>query len=397
MSSESMFSSESVTEGHPDKLCDQISDAIVDAYLQQDPLSEIVAECAVATGILFVATRFASEASVDIPGLARDVVREIGYDDASFDASSCSVMTSLNQQSHRSRVQVAEEELDDGELDRIVAEDQATLFGFACRQTPSLLPLPIALAHKLARRLYEVRRDGTLPYLAPDGKTQVGVAFRDRRPTRIHSLSVVASHGIDSVPALPRMREEILEQVVQPVFEDELLRPDAHTHCFVNPGGEVVFGGPALHAGLTGRKTAVDTYGEYARHSGAALSGKGPRRIDRVAAYAARHIAVNVVAARLADECEVTLSYTIGQARPVSVSIETFGSGTVPDEEIARRVTGEFDLRVASIVARFGLRRAPGERKGRFFRALAAYGQVGRREADLDLPWERADRVDALR
>jgi len=391
-----VFSSEAVTSGHPDKLCDQVSDAVVDRFLHQDPLSDIVAECAVSTGILFVAAHFASDATVDVPGLAREVVGGIGYDDESFNPRTASVMTSLNPLPEPLRTPRRDEcEIDDEELSRIVANDQVTLFGFACRHSPSLMPLPVWLASRLARRLGEARSKGELPYLSPDGKTQVAVEFREREPLRIHSVSVVASRNGEPAPDLEQVRRDIREQVVDPVFQGEEIGLDGRTEIHVNRDGELRLGGPVEHSGLTGRKTASDTYGEYARHSGSALSGKGPRRIDRTGAYAARHAAKNVVAAGLADECELQLTYVIGLAEPASVEVQTFGSGRIPDEEISQRVRRAFDLRPGAIVRAYELHRLPRRRGIDFYRDLAAHGHVGR--LDGDLPWERTDRVDDLR
>ncbi|HVP31262.1 MAG TPA: methionine adenosyltransferase [Myxococcota bacterium] len=390
-----MFTSESVTEGHPDKLCDQISDAIVDRFLQQDPLSRINAECAVSTGILFVAAHFASEGRIDVPGVAREVIREIGYEEEEFDARRCSVMTSLVELRDGLRPSDDERSLDDDAIERLTAVDQVTTFGFACRHTPSLMPLPIVLAHDLARRLAALHREGKLPYLGADGKTQVGVEFHDRRPARIHGISIVASLRRDGAPPLRRVRDDVHALVIEPAFAESEIPLDARTRIVVAAGGDLLVGGPALHSGLTGRKTGVDTYGEFARHSGAALSGKDPSRIDRIGAYAARHVAKNVVAAGLADECEVQLSYTIGVAHPVSVELSTAGTGRRPDSEIARRVRACFDLRVGGIVRAFDLRHLPSRGRGYFFRRLAAYGQVGRE--DLELPWEATGAAAALR
>jgi S-adenosylmethionine synthetase len=380
-----MFTSESVTEGHPDKLCDQISDAIVDRFLSHDPTSHVIAECAVSNAIVFLSVKAPSRAVVSVAEVARDVIRGVGYENDGFNAKSCAVMASFQEFEG-----VAAPADDD--LDQLVARDQATLFGFACAQTSCLMPLPVWLAHKLARRLAEARRSGALGYLTPDGKTQVGIEFRDRVPKRVHSLTLVTSHVVRA-PAPPRLRSELIERVILPAFEDEPIRPDDATRISVNPDGPFVEGGPAFHTGLTGRKTAVDTYGEFARHSGAALSGKDPSRIDRVGAYAARYAAKNVVAAGLAKSCEVQLSYSIGLAGPVSVQIETFGSARIAEDEIARRVRSTFDFRLGAIVRGFGLRHLA-RRDGGFFRRLACYGQVGRPE--LELPWEATDRVDAL-
>jgi S-adenosylmethionine synthetase len=395
MKKDFIFTSESVTEGHPDKLCDGISDAIVDRFLQQDPFSRVIVECAVATGILFVAARFASKAIVDLPSVARGLIAGAGYEDEGFNPKTCSIMTSLVEfdDGHDER---DEKEMTDAEIERIAVTDQVTVFGFACRQTPALMPLPIWLAHKLARRLAEVRARGTLSYLAPDGKTQAAVEYRRGRPERIHGLTLVAAlRGGRDLPDAGRLREDLMERVVEPVFNDEPLRPDRRSRIFINPGGPWVGGGPAMHSGLTGRKTGIDTYGEYARESHSALSGKDPARIDRIGTYAARYAAKNVVAAGLADECEVQLSYAIGLSRPVSVQVETFGTGRLADAEITARVERTVDFRLAGIVRRFDLRHRPAADPLGFYRRLAAYGHVGR--TDLDLPWEATDRADDLR
>jgi S-adenosylmethionine synthetase len=393
MKQDFMFISESVTEGHPDKLCDQISDAVLDQFLREDPLARAIIECAVSTGIVFIAARYHSRAVVDIPHLARQVISQVGYDQKDFNAKTTSIMTSINELPG-SNAALDERDMSEAEIEAVGAEVPATVFGYACDQTAAALPLPIWLAHKLARRISTVRLSHQLPYLRPDAKTQVGVEFRNRRPARIHSVTLLASHVPHEAPAPNQMRAELIEHVIEPAFFDEPIRPDAATEVFVNPNGPIPNGGPALHAGLTGRKNAIDTYGEFARHSGAALSGKDPRRIDRVGAYAARYAAKNVVAAGLASECEVTLSYTIGRARPVSVQVETFGTGKLTDGEIAARVEAHFDFRPAGIVRQFNLRYLPTLVKGGFYRKLAAYGQVGR--MDMALPWELTDKIAVL-
>jgi S-adenosylmethionine synthetase len=387
-----IFTSESVTEGHPDKLCDRMSDAIVGRYLARDPSARVVAECAVSTGIVFVSVKLRTQAHVDVPLLVRDVIRRTGYSPSELDARTCTVMSSIHEISTPGSPRVYER-LDDAALDAIIAEDQATMFGFACTHTRALMPLPIWLAHKIARQLAIARRT-SLPYLSPDGKTQVAVELHDRRPRRIFGLTIIAPPSGNLAPAATRLGEDVREHVVQPAFTDEELRPDDRTSITINPEGSGN-GGPAIHAGLTGRKTAVDTYGEFARHSGAALSGKDPGRVDRVGAYAARYVAKNVVAAGLAETCEVQLSYSIGWARPVSVHVETFGTGGVADEEIERRIERVFDLRVGAIVKHLRLRELARAERGELFERLAAYGQVGR--TDLSLPWEVTDKIDALR
>lgn len=390
MTPDMIFTSESVTPGHPDKLCDQISDAAIDAFLRQDAGAHAVVECAVATGIVFIAARFAAEATVDLPTVARAVIADAGYLDSPFDARSCAILTSLVELPQSLR-EPPLEALYDETIERWPAQEQANVFGYACRDTPDLMPLPISLAHRLARLLDETRRNDALG-LSPDGKTQVSIEYRDGKPVRIHGISLTAS-----MPAGAQATDlaEQLRGLTTRAFRDNGLEPDARTEILVNAGGSYETGGPARHAGLTGRKNGIDTYGEIARQSGAALSGKDPSRIDRIGAYAARHAAKNVVAAGLADRCEVHLAYAIGRARPLSLAVETFGSGRVPDGEIAARLGRVLDFRPLAIVHRFGLRtRMRGSNDG-FYRALAVYGHFGR--ADLDLPWEKLDAVEALR
>ena len=395
MKKDFVFTSESVTEGHPDKLCDQISDAFVDHFLQQDPFSRVIAECAVATSIVFIAARFASRAVVDFPSLARDTINRIGYSQSTFNAKTCSILTSLKELPSDEYLPVDERNLSDEEIEMIPVKNQVTVFGFACNQTPSLMPLPIWLAHKFSRRLTSVRLQRILPYLAPDGKTQVGVEYTDRRPSRIHSITVIASQTKEGQPDIKRLYDDIMETVILPAFLDEDIKPDERTRIFINPDGPFITGGPSVHSGLTGKKTAVDMYGEYARQSGAALSGKDPSRIDRIGAYAARYAAKNVVAAGLADECEIQLSYSIGFSRPVSIQVETFRTGIIPDSQIALRVAEHFDFRLAGIIKQFSLRFLPSIIKGGFYRKLAAYGHVGR--MDIGLPWELTDKSALLR
>ncbi|NWF60779.1 MAG: methionine adenosyltransferase [Fischerella sp.] len=391
MKKDFMFTSESVTEGHPDKLCDQISDAIVDRFLQQDPYSRVITECAVATGIVFIAARFEPSANVDFTNVARKVIDQVGYEHTEFNGKTCSILTSLSELTPDQIYSFHEKELSDEEIEQIPAKNQATVFGFACNQTSALMPLPIWLAHKLAKRISEVRRQNILSYLTPDGKTQVGVEYRDRRPYRIHSLTVIASQNKAKYPDLQQLRDDIYETVIKPVFDTEEIKPDEQTRIFINPDGQFIRGGPAAHSGLTGRKNAIDTYGEYAQHSGSALSGKDPIRIDRVGAYAARYAAKNLVAAGIADECEVQLSYTIGIAKPVSIQVETFGTGKISDEEITQLLAKHFDFRLAGIIKQFNLRFLPSIYKDGFYRKLATYGHVGR--IDLELPWEKTDKV----
>jgi S-adenosylmethionine synthetase len=388
-----MFISESVTEGHPDKLCDQIADAVLDHLLEEDPYSQAVIECAVATGVVFIAARYRSRAAVDVPAVARQVIHQTGYDQKDFNARTSSILTSLSEMPGEAPARVDERELSDEQIERIPARHPATVFGYACDQTPALMPLPIWLAHKLARRLTAVRHQKEFAWLRPDGKTQIGVEYRARRPARIHSLTLLAALSAEA-PAPERVREALIEEVVKPVFRDEPVAPDAQTAVYVNPDGPFRTGGPSVHSGLTGRKNAIDTYGEYSRHSGAALSGKDPSRIDRVGAYAARYAAKNIVAAGLARECELQLSYSIGLARPVSVQVETFGTGRLADDEIAARLERCVDFRPAGIVRAFNLRHLPRTVRG-FYRRLAAYGHVGR--MDIGLPWESVDKTALLR
>lgn len=395
MTKDFMFTSESVTEGHPDKLCDQISDAIVDRFLQQDPNSSIIAECAVSTAIIFIAARFASNASVDIPNVARQVVHQVGYQQSDFNSKTCSIVTSLKELPCNMDDCFDEKKLSEEEIERIPVRNQVTVFGFACNQTPALMPLPIWLAHKLARRITSVRLQKILTYLTPDGKTQVGIEYRNRRPHRVHSIAVIASQNEPAVPDLKKLKEDIRETIINPVFSDETINLDEKTRLFINPDGPLIVGGPSSHSGLTGRKNAIDTYGEYSRHSGAALSGKDPMRIDRIGAYVARYAAKNIVAAGLADECEVQLSYSIGFSRPVSIQVETFGTGKLSDAELVGLLEKHFDFRLAGIIRQFNLKYMPSIIKGGFYRKLAAYGHVGR--MDIGLPWECIDKIEVLR
>lgn len=394
MKKDFMFTSESVTEGHPDKLCDQISDAIVDRFLQQDPYSRVITECAVSTGIVFIAARFEPNANVDFTNVARQVIERVGYEQKEFNSKTCSILTSLRELPADRYHLFNETSLSDAEIEQITVNNQATVFGFACNQTYTLMPLPIWLAHKLAKQISEVRREKILTYLTPDGKTQVGVEYKNRQPYRIHSITVIASQNKPAKPDLQQLQDDIREAVIYPVFEDEEIKPDEHTRIFINPDGPFIKGGPAAHSGLTGRKNAIDTYGEYSKHSGSALSGKDPIRIDRVGAYAARYAAKNVVAAKLADECEVQLSYSIGLARPVSIQVETFGTGKISDEEITTLLEKHFDFRLAGIIKQFNLRNLPSLAKGGFYRKLAAYGHIGR--VDMELPWEQIDKISVF-
>lgn len=385
-----IFTSESVTPGHPDKLCDQISDAAIDAFLRHDPAAHAVVECAVATGVVFLAARFAAEAVIDLPSLARKVIANVGYVEGGFDARNCSILTSLVELPKSMR-QPACVKPDEAAIAACSALDQANVFGYACRETPELMPLPISLAHRIAQALDRARP--SLAWLSPDAKTQVSIEYRDRRPLRIHTVTVTAAVAAGTPNHLV---EEGLRAVVAKTFDNADMRPDGRTAINVNAGEPYEIGGPARHAGLTGRKNGIDTYGEIARQSGAALSGKDPSRIDRIGAYAARHAAKNVVAAGLAERCEVHLAYAIGRAEPLSLSVASFGTGAIPDQDIAARVESAVDFRPAAIMRRFGLRTQPALRGEQgFYRPLAVYGHFGR--PDLDLPWEATDLVDALR
>lgn len=390
MKKDFMFTSESVTEGHPDKLCDLISDAIIDRFLQQDPYSRVITECAVSTGIVFIAARFEPNVNVDFTNVARQVIEGVGYDRFEFNGKTCSILTSLRELPP-DKERFDEKDLSDDEIEQITVKNIVNVFGFACRQTSSMMPLPIWLAHKLARQLTHVKLQNILPYLAPDGKTQVGIEYRDSKPYRIYSISVIASQNSSLKPDLNELQDDIRATVIDSVFQDEEIRPDAQTKIFVNPDGLLIGGGPAVHSGMTGRKNDVDTYGEYAKHSGSALSGKDPIRIDRIGAYAARYAAKNVVASGIADECEVQLSYSIGLAQPVSIQVETFGTGKVADEKITQLLKQHFDFRLAGIIKQFNLRFLPSLTKGGFYKQLAAYGHVGR--TDMELPWEVTDKT----
>lgn len=389
MAHDYIFTSEAVTPGHPDKLCDRISDAILDRFLRDQPDTRVVAECAVAKGIVFVAASFGGAEPVDVGKVARRVIRQAGYSRPDFNSKTCSIMTSLTELP--AAEPVPWETLDDDAIERLPAREQVTVFGYACAQTPDLMPLPIHLAHRLARALAEARH--RLPYLAPDGKTQVAVVYRDGRPMRIHSLSLIAATLPDWEWDQAALSADLQQEVVVPAFAGEPITPDGQTRVLLNPGGPFRVGGPSRHSGMTGRKTAMDTYGEYARHSASALSGKDPSRIDRSGAYAARYAAKNVVAAGLAGACEVQLSYAIGSARPVSCEVRCFGTGRLADPEIAARLQRCLDFRVAAVVRRFHLRlRRSGE--AALYAPLAAYGHFGRPE--LDLPWEMTDIADCL-
>ena len=383
-----LFTSESVTEGHPDKLCDQVSDAVLDAILEQDPAARVACETFASTGMITVMGEITTESYVDINAIVRRTVMDIGYDapEKSFNGRTCAVMTAIHDQSPDIAMGVddaletrgGEDEADIG------AGDQGMMFGYACNETPEKMPLPIALSHRLALRLTKVRKDGTLPYLYPDGKTQVTVAYEDDKPVAVDTVVISAQHAADVDQTT--LREEIIEQVILPVIPHELITDT--TRIFVNPTGRFVIGGPAGDTGLTGRKIIVDTYGGYAPHGGGCFSGKDPTKVDRSAAYAARHAAKNVVAAGLADRCQIQLAYAIGVAEPVSIMVDTFGTGVLPDDKLAEIVEKVFDFRPSQIIKRLDLRRP-------IYRQTAAYGHFGR--TDIDLPWEHEDCVEELK
>lgn len=377
-----LFTSESVTEGHPDKLCDQLSDAVLDAYLAQDPYARVACECFTQTGMVMVMGEVTANAQIDIPTLARGVITDIGYvsSEMGFDGNTCAVFTSLDRQSPDIAQGVGRG--DEG-YDAIGAGDQGMMFGFACSETEQMMPLSIQLSHALTRRLTEVRRTKKLPYLRPDGKAQVTVEYDGYRPVRIDAVVVSSQHSADI--DMETLRADIRREVIEQVIPGDLL--DENTRIFINPTGRFVIGGPMGDTGLTGRKIIVDTYGGWGRHGGGAFSGKDPTKVDRSAAYAARHVAKNIVAAKLAERCEIQLSYAIGVAQPVSINVDVFGTGTVPTERIEAAVRRTFDLRPAAIIEQLDLRRP-------IYRALASYGHMGR--SDLDVSWERTDRVKDL-
>ena len=387
-----LFTSESVTEGHPDKICDQISDAILDELLKQDPLSRVACETTVTTGLVLVAGEISTNAYVDIPKVVRETIREIGYDRAKygFDCDTCGVLTAIDEQSSDIAMGVDESlenrtgEQGEDEIEAIGAGDQGIMFGFACNETEELMPLPISLAHKLSRKLTEVRKNETLDFLRPDGKTQVTVEYEGNTPLRVHTILISTQHSEDVETEI--IRENLIEKVIKEVIPSNLL--DEETKIYINPTGRFVIGGPQGDTGLTGRKIIIDTYGGYSRHGGGAFSGKDATKVDRSAAYAARYVAKNIVAAGLADKCEIELAYAIGVARPLSIFVDTFGTGKVSNEVLVELINKHFDLRPGSIIRDLELRKP-------VFKNTAAYGHFGR--TDLGVAWEKTDKAEILR
>lgn len=407
-----LFTSESVTEGHPDKVCDQISDAILDEFLTKYPQARVAAETTVTTGMALVCGEITADCYVDIPSVVRNTIKNIGYqgrEGGGFDYKTCAVLTSIDEQSCdiAGGVNKALETRSDNadtscsETENIGAGDQGIMFGYACNETPELMPLPISLAHKLSHRLAKVRKEGVLDYLRPDGKSQVTVEYVDGKPTRIHTVLISTQHDpeilgeTDNYKVQEIIRRDVTKYVIDEVFSHESIKLDDKTIILVNPSGRFVVGGPQGDAGLTGRKIIVDTYGGYSRHGGGAFSGKDPTKVDRSAAYAARYVAKNIVAAGLAEKCEIELAYAIGVAEPVSIMVDTFGTGRISDDEISDLVYKNFDLRPAAIIKQFDLRGLPAKNGGKFYQLLAAYGHMGR--TDIDVPWERVDKADALK
>ena len=406
-----LFTSESVTEGHPDKVCDQISDAILDEFLTKYPQSRVAAETSVTTGMVLVSGEITSDCYVDIPSVVRDTIKNIGYvgeSSGGFDANTCAVLTSIDEQSVdiAGGVNKALETRSDNadtstlETESLGAGDQGIMFGYACNETPELMPLPISLAHKLSYRLAQVRKEGLLSYLRPDGKSQVTVEYVDGKPSRIHTIVLSTQHdpeinGIsDNKQVQEIIRRDLKQLVIDYVFETESIKLDSETKILINPSGRFVIGGPQGDAGLTGRKIIVDTYGGYSRHGGGAFSGKDPTKVDRSAAYASRYVAKNIVASGLAEKCEIELAYAIGVAEPISVFVDTFGTGKLSDDEISAIVSENFDLSPAAIIKQFDLRNLPAKNGGKFYQKLAAYGHMGR--TDLIVPWEATDKAAKL-
>nr|WP_181460760.1 methionine adenosyltransferase [Brevibacillus laterosporus] len=387
-----LFTSESVTEGHPDKICDQVSDSILDAILSKDANARVACETSVTTGLVLVAGEITTSTYVDIQKLVRETIREIGYDRAKygFDADTCGVITAIGEQSADialgvdQALEAREGSMTDEEIEAIGAGDQGLMFGYACNETPELMPLPISMAHQLARRLTEVRKDGSLKYLRPDGKTQVTVEYDGDKPVRIDTIVISTQHAPEV--ELDQIKKDLLEQVIKPIVPANLL--DDQTKYFINPTGRFVIGGPQGDAGLTGRKIIVDTYGGYARHGGGAFSGKDPTKVDRSGAYAARYVAKNIVAAGLAEHCEVQVAYAIGVAQPVSIAVNTFGTGKIAESDLVALIRKNFDLRPAGIIKQLDLRRP-------IYKQTAAYGHFGRN--DLNVPWERTDKAEDLK
>ena len=384
-----LFTSESVTEGHPDKLCDRISDSVLDALISQDSNAHVACEVTAAKGLIHIMGEISANASVNVEEIARKAMADIGYNspESGFDGNACAVISSLNNQSADIAMGVnaafESRDGDNDELNQIGAGDQGSMFGFACDETPELMPLPISLAHKLAKRLTDVRKNGTLPYLRPDGKTQVTVEYENDSPVRIDTVLISTQHS-ENVD-IPTIKKDLIENVITPIIPESLI--DENTKILVNPTGRFVIGGPVGDSGLTGRKIIVDTYGGYSRHGGGAFSGKDPTKVDRSAAYAARYVAKNIVAAKLAKKCEIQLSYAIGVAKPVSVFVETFGTGTVSDEILTNAVNKVFDLRPAAIIKNLKLDKP-------IYTPLSAYGHMGRE--DLGVSWEKTDKIQAL-
>ena len=390
MKNRHFFTSESVTEGHPDKMCDQISDAILDEIMAKDPMGRVACETTATTGMVMIMGEISTRCYVDIPKIARDVIKEIGYDNAEygFDCNTCAVMTVIDEQSADIALGVdhsmENKSGSENEADLFGAGDQGMMFGYACDETPELMPLTISLSHKLARRLTEVRKSGLMPYLRPDGKSQVTIEFENDIPKRIEAVVISSQHSADI--DMETLRREIKENVIMQVLPQDMV--DENTKIYINPTGRFIIGGPQGDSGLTGRKIIVDTYGGYARHGGGCFSGKDPTKVDRSAAYAARYVAKNIVAAGLAKKCEIQIAYAIGVSKPVSVMVDTFGTGQYSDEEIAKAVVENFDLRPASIIKELDLRKP-------IYKQLAAYGHMGRE--DLHVKWEETDKVEALK